>query len=240
MRGYLSFLVDLDGTLLHEGELAPGAARFLLRYGARSVIVSNNSTDDATIVADRLAAAGAPFEPGRIILAGEIAVRTLAERFPSARAMILGSDTLQGLAERAGFRLDGRAPDLVLVGRDERFSYRRLAAAANAIKGGAKLFGANPDLSHPGRGGALVPETGALLLAVEAAGERTADAVFGKPDPAMLQEGLRRLGAEADTALVIGDNPLTDGAGAARAGLDCAVVGPTTGLTLADLMTSQP
>lgn len=240
LRGYGSFLVDLDGTLMQAGELAPGAARFLRRHGARSIIVSNNSADDAAIVADRLAASGAALDCSRILLAGEMAVRCLAERFPGAQAMIIGSENLQDLAERAGFRRQARSPDLVLVGRDESFDYRRLAAAANAVRGGAKLFATNPDLSHPGRGETLVPETGALLAAIGAAAGRGAECVFGKPDPAMLLEGLRRLGGEPESALVIGDNPLTDGAGAARAGLACAIVGPATSLNLDDLMDAPP
>jgi FMN phosphatase YigB (HAD superfamily) len=43
--------------------------------------------------------------------------------------------------------------------------------------------------------------------------------VIGKPEPAMFRLGCERLGIEPGEGVMIGDNPLTDGAGAKAMGL---------------------
>ncbi|MCY1546325.1 HAD hydrolase [compost metagenome] len=75
----------------------------------------------------------------------------------------------------------------------------------------------------------MVPETGALLAAVVAASGVQPWRVVGKPAPLLFEEGLRCLGASAEGTVVIGDNPLTDGEGAARLGLACLLVGESPG-----------
>jgi ribonucleotide monophosphatase NagD (HAD superfamily) len=67
----------------------------------------------------------------------------------------------------------------------------------------------------------LWPGTGALLAAVEVASERKAG-LIGKPEPQLMITAVERLG-EGRT-LVIGDRLDTDGAAAAAAHLDVAIV----------------
>ncbi len=230
------FLVDLDGTLIHGSERIDGAREFLALYGARTIVVSNNSSDTPRTMSLRLERAGLPIDAVRIVLAGALAVETIAALHPSARTLLLGSAALAEHARHAGLAMADDAPDVVIVARDECFDYAALARAANAIHGGAKFYATNPDLTHPGRDGRLVPETGALTAAVAAAVGRTADAVFGKPAPALFAAGLKRLGTAAHETLVIGDNPATDGAGARGMGLGYLEVGERAGRTIADLL----
>jgi HAD superfamily hydrolase (TIGR01509 family) len=50
--------------------------------------------------------------------------------------------------------------------------------------------------------------------------------VIGKPEPLMFEAALRRFGSTPERAVMIGDNPLTDGAGANRIGMASILVGP--------------
>ena len=50
--------------------------------------------------------------------------------------------------------------------------------------------------------------------------------IVGKPSPVMFETALARFGGTAATTIMIGDNPLTDGLGAERAGLRSLLVGP--------------
>jgi ribonucleotide monophosphatase NagD (HAD superfamily) len=59
------FIVDLDGTLVRERRLIPGAVDLLERLGDRYVIVSNNSTDTAFGLAKTLVRLGLPVETDR-------------------------------------------------------------------------------------------------------------------------------------------------------------------------------
>jgi ribonucleotide monophosphatase NagD (HAD superfamily) len=71
------------------------------------------------------------------------------------------------------------------------------------------------------------PGSGALLAAVETATGHKADAVIGKPEPAMYEAARDRLGE--GTILALGDRIESDVLGAKRAGFDSALV--LTGIT---------
>jgi ribonucleotide monophosphatase NagD (HAD superfamily) len=133
--------------------------------------------------------------------------------------MVLGSATLRTYARRLGLEVDAQHSDVVLVARDRRFSYAKLAAAAEAVTLGAALYIACPDTSHPGANGQPVPEAGALAAALLACTGPVDHVVIGKPQPAMFRLGCQRLGIDPADGVMIGDNPLTDGAGAAAIGL---------------------
>lgn len=242
-----ALLLDLDGTLLRGGRATDGAAE-LLRARARScAIVSNNSTHTPESLADELAARGLDADPSKLALAGAVAVDRLAERRPAARTMLLGSAGLARRAVARGLSLRDEDPDVVLLARDTRATYVSLAAAANAVRAGAELVVANPDLWHPGAGAARVPETGALLAALLACAGDVAYTVIGKPSPILFERGLAILGAAAHEALVVGDNPDTDLAGARALDIECAIVGdspqadwPDLRAFLADTGLAQP
>jgi HAD superfamily hydrolase (TIGR01450 family) len=212
-------LIDLDGTLLLGRRPAPGAKDLLTRVRGHFVVVSNDSEHVPSQLARRLQGVGLAVGPDRIILAGVCAVEALARERPGARILLLASPMLQRYARRCGLQLQRTAPEVVMVARDRNFSYAGLAAAADAIRGGAQLMATNPDVSHPGGDGQQIPDTGALLAAILACSGSVPVRMFGKPDPQMLYEGLRRLEGDPRAAIMIGDNPATDGQAAQRAGI---------------------
>src|SRR5262249_12797597 len=115
--------------------------------------------------------------------------------------------------------------DLVLLARDEEFDYVKLTRVANEIERGALLIATNPDTVHPGPNGRIVPETGALLRAVTACATPRRLHIVGKPEPALFEQAVQRLGALPADCIVIGDNPETDGVGAERCGMACLLLG---------------
>jgi ribonucleotide monophosphatase NagD (HAD superfamily) len=115
--------------------------------------------------------------------------------------------------------------DFVVLALDPYFDRARLCTMANQLRRGARLLVTNSDDNHPGRGGTVVPETGALMAALVSASGVQPWRIIGKPGPLLLEEGLRRLGAQAASTIVIGDNPSTDALGAAQLGMRCVVVG---------------
>jgi len=143
----------------------------------------------------------------------------MAEEQPGARVLLLASVAMRRYAVRAGLRLADERPDIVVIARDRRFSFGRLAAAANAVRAGAALVATNPDRTHPGPGEAIVPETGALLSAVLSCVGPVQYRVIGKPGPALFLAAMARLGVGSADTVVIGDNLETDGAGARRLGM---------------------
>lgn len=215
-RGYL---IDLDGTLMSGRHLLAGARELLTRLEGRFCIVSNDSEHTPQQLVRRFADLGIRLDSGQVILAGTCALETIAKRHPRSRVMVLGSTPLRAYARRLGLDVGDLQSDVVLVARDRRFSYGKLAAAAEAVTRGAALYVACPDTSHPGTNGQPVPEAGALAAALLACTGPVEHAVIGKPEPAMFQLGCQRLGIDPADGVMIGDNPLTDGVGAAAVGL---------------------
>jgi ribonucleotide monophosphatase NagD (HAD superfamily) len=222
-----ALILDLDGTLMREREPVEGAADLLRAYHDRYVVVSNNSTHTSMQLARRLRLAGLSVEPDRLVLAGEMTIRYLQERYPGARVMLCASVGLKRYALQSGCQLD------------KRFCYSVLERVTRELARGAQLIVSNADGSHPGPDGLVVPETGALMQAVITSSGCEPAHVVGKPGPAMFEEGLRRLGRPAGEVVVIGDNPGTDALGAVRAGMRYLLVGDgeyADAATLSDLM----
>jgi 4-nitrophenyl phosphatase len=218
-------IVDLDGTLIREDEPIEGAADLLARFRDRYVIVSNNSTHTARGMARRLARMGLKVEPEHIVLAGEQTIDYMRRDHPRARVLLAANPLLQRYALSAGCELVKSDADFVVLALDAQFNHARLAAMANQLRRGARLVVTNSDDNHPGPGGTVVPETGALMAALVSASGVQPWRVIGKPGPLLLEEGLRRLGAPAAGTIVIGDNPATDALGAAQLGMRCVLVG---------------
>jgi 4-nitrophenyl phosphatase len=135
-------------------------------------------------------------------------------------------------------RLVREDADLVVLLRDTRISYARLENAANSLNQGARLLVANPDLTHPGPQGRLMPETGALLAALAAClhPQKLVMEVIGKPSPRLFQRAIEALDAAPRRTVMIGDNPATDIAGAAALGLQGVLIGPASNLDFRDLL----
>jgi HAD superfamily hydrolase (TIGR01450 family) len=220
------FLIDLDGTLVSAGRAIPGAGDLLEAPEGRFAVVSNDGEHTPDEVSRLLGNVGLPVPPDRIVLAGSTAVDIVAAEWSGARVLVLASASLSDRARRLGLDViateEAQYPvsvDVVLLGRDQSFSYAGLMRAANAIRNGADLVVTNPDMVHPGPFGGIVPETGALLQALLACVGPVPVRIIGKPQPVLFLAGLACLDIQADAAAMIGDNSATDGAGAIALGM---------------------
>jgi 4-nitrophenyl phosphatase len=230
-------LLDWDGCVAIENRIFPQAIDLMLRNLDRVAIVSNNSSDLPCDFVEILKYHGIEFPIDRIILAGtETLVSVSLEK--SARVLLIASERMRAYANNLGVILDDQNPDIVLLMRDQDFCYKKLTLAGNALRSGARLVVSNADLSHPGANRRVVPETGALLAAVMAcAGNPDLSwQLIGKPGPILFSKACLALGVEASDAVMIGDNPRTDGEGAGRAGIPAILIGQHSGLSLADLI----
>lgn len=213
------FLIDLDGTLASGSHLLPGARDLIEATADRFAIVSNDSEHTPDQLARRFREWRLPIPTERIILAGVAALEAAAANRPGSRLLLLGSPALRRMARNLGFELAERNVDTVIVARDRQFSYTKLAIAARAVRDGAEVLVAAPDLSHPGADGYPVPEAGALAAALFAVTGPVPHRVIGKPQPELFRHACKRIGIAPQHCVVIGDNPRTDGAGATGLGV---------------------
>ncbi len=219
------YLLDWDGCCAIANVVVPSAVRFMQAWPSRVAIVSNNSSNTIEDFRDILAEAGLFLRPEQIILAGVETLRRAAEASPE-QVLVLGEPRMRAEARRLGVRLNASEPDIVVLLRDTRFSYRRLEITVNAIARGARLLVANPDTTHPGKDHRLKPETGAWLSAIRACVAVSDDRIdiIGKPRPLLFEKGCDALGVAPACVVMIGDNPSTDILGATELGMQTLLV----------------
>jgi len=232
--------LDLDGVVWRGEELLPGAGEALADVVGRGLdlrYVSNNSTAHRETVSERLAAAGLPAGPERVLTSGFACGRWLRERLPEgSRVMVVGEEGLLRELQEAGFAakhalgVAGKAdavPAAVVVGMDRSFTYRSLAAAQAAVLAGALYVATNDDATFPTTDG-LAPGAGAIAAAISVATQRE-PVLVGKPGLALAEVLATVTGIPAEETLFVGDRLTTDVAMAKEAGMTAALV--LTGVT---------
>ena len=219
-------IIDMDGVLYRGRAAIPGAGDFIESLRARGigfVLATNNSTRTPQQYVDKLAGMGVTVYPQEVLtsaLATADYLRGVAP--PGARVFIVGQDGLRAALQEAGFTLVEEGAEYVIVGMDDAVCYDRLAEATLQIRAGAQFIGTNPDKTFPSERG-IVPGNGASLAFLEAA-TGVAPTVIGKPERAMIEQALARLGAEAATTAIIGDRLETDILAGRRNGLHTILV----------------
>ena len=174
-----------------------------------------------------------------MLTSGYVAGRWLRERLPAgARVLVVGEQGLLRELQEAGLTAtrageataDLTTPAAVVVGMDRCFSYRTLAAAQAAIRGGALFVATNRDATFPTPDG-LGPGAGAIVAAVAIAAGRE-PVLVGKPALALAETLAALTGIPAAQTLFIGDRLSTDIAMGRAAGMITALV--LTGVTSED------
>jgi HAD superfamily hydrolase (TIGR01450 family) len=228
-RAYDHLLIDLDGCLWVGDELTEGAADALaaLRDAGKGIVfLTNNVRHSSEEFVRKLWRLGVRAAVNEVVTAGAAVQYLLAERSDGGAAFVIGSQALVDHVATAGMRVVNNTPfatraDVVVVGGHDGFDYRELRIATQAVLRGAELIGTNRDPAFPMPDGPW-PGSGAVLAAVETAAGRRADRTVGKPEAAMYETALDRLGT--GRALAVGDRLEIDVAGARAAGLDAALV----------------
>jgi HAD superfamily hydrolase (TIGR01450 family) len=226
---YDVFLLDLDGVVYIGEQPLPGAVEALarLRRSGKTVrFLTNDPRPTRAELVERLADMGIAARVGDMVTAGWATADWL-RRYELSPAYAVGSPGLVAELRAAGINVveegvqAGVAPAVVVVGCDERVTYRHLQAAATYILRGARFVATNADGSFPAPQGRL-PATGALVAAIETAtGQRPL--IIGKPGPTMFavaQQGL----APGLRTVMVGDSPATDILGAHQVGLPALLV----------------
>lgn len=233
---FKAILCDIDGCLIAGDTVLPGARELVVRFGSRLIAISNNSTDTPQTLEARLVRLGLLIPAERIVLAGATAIDKIASDAPGARLALFGSPALAAWALAKGLVLVDYDADFALLTRDVDFNYERLERMVRLLQAGAQLIVANIDASHPAADGGLVPETGALLGAIRICLPGLEYRAIGKPEEVLFHIALRKVGVEPFEAVVIGDNPATDGEGARRLGIAFAAIGEGAAQNIADLI----
>ena len=122
----------------------------------------------------------------------------------------------------AGITMNDVNPDYVVVGEGRAYSLDTLTKATNLVLAGAKLIGANSDVSGPIENG-IAPACRALVAPIEMA-TGTQAYFCGKPNPLMMRTGLRMLNCHSAEAVMVGDRMDTDVISGMESGMSTVLV----------------
>ena len=230
MREIKSWLMDMDGVLVHEENAIPGAARFLTALGERGLpflVLTNNSIYTRRDLSARLRASGLDVPEESIWTSALATARFLESQRPGGSAFVIGEAGLTTALHSSGYTLTERTPDYVVLGETRTYSFERITSAIRLINDGARFIATNPDPTGPSADGAL-PATGAVAALISRA--TGVDPYYvGKPNPLMMRSALNAIDAHSETTAMIGDRMDTDIVAGLEAGLEAVLV--LTGVT---------
>jgi NagD protein len=228
-----SWLMDMDGVLVHEMAALPGADVFLRRLreiGLPFLLLTNNSIYTRRDLAARLRASGLEVEEDAIWTSALATARFLEDQRPGGTAFVVGESGLTTALYQAEYTMTDRDPDYVVLGETRTYSFERITQAIRLVSGGARFIATNPDPTGPSPSGPL-PATGSVAaLITKATGVEPY--FVGKPNPLMMRSALNALEAHSETTAMIGDRMDTDIVAGLEAGLETILV--LTGVTVAE------
>lgn len=205
------FIIDMDGVIYHGNRLLPGAADFvkwLQENGKQYLFLTNNSAKTPKELRQKLLRMNLDVPEKNFYTSALATASFIKEQAGECSAYVIGEAGLLNALYDAGITMNEVNPEYVIVGEGMTYSYETLTKAVNLVKGGARLIGANTDISGPVENG-IAPGCGALVAPIEIATGKKAY-FCGKPNPLMMRTGLRLLGCHSQEAVIVGDRMDTD------------------------------
>lgn len=219
------FICDMDGVIYHGNIILPGVEEFiqwLKEEEKEYLFLTNNSGSTPRELQQKLSRMGLDVPEEHFYTSALATAAFLKEQAPGCSAYVIGEAGLFNSLYDAGITMNDVNPDYVVVGEGKAYSLDSLTKATNLVLGGAKLIGANSDVSGPIEHG-IAPACRALVAPIEMA--TGCEAYFcGKPNPLMMRTGLKILGCHSAEAVMIGDRMDTDVISGLESGMSTVLV----------------
>ncbi|MCD8037438.1 MAG: HAD-IIA family hydrolase [Clostridiales bacterium] len=219
------FICDMDGVIYHGNQILPGVAEFiqwLQDEKKEYLFLTNNSGYTPKELNQKLARMGLDVPEEHFYTSALATAAFLKEQAPGCSVFAIGEAGLLNALYDAGITMNDINPDYVVVGESRAYSLDTLTKATNLVLGGAKLIGANSDVSGPIENG-IAPACRALVAPIEMATETHAY-FCGKPNPLMMRTGLRMLNCHSGDAVMVGDRMDTDVISGLESGMSTVLV----------------
>ena len=189
----ISYLSDMDGVLIKEGEMIPGADKFIQALKDNDIeymVLTNNSMSTPRDLAARLRNTGLDIPAERIWTSATATANFLATQASSSKAYVVGESGLTTALHEAGWILTNDDADFVVLGETRTYSFEAITTAINLIRNGARFIATNREPYY-----------------------------VGKPNPVMMRSALNHIGAHSENTIMIGDRMDTD----VKAGLEAGM-----------------
>ena len=219
------FICDMDGVIYHGNQILPGVTDFiqwLQEEKKEYLFLTNNSGYTPRELNQKLARMGLDVPEEHFYTSALATAAFLKEQTPGCSVFAIGEAGLLNALYDAGITMNDVNPDYVVVGEGRSYSLDTLTKATNLVLAGARLIGANSDVSGPIENG-IAPGCRALVAPIEMA-TGTQAYFCGKPNPLMMRTGLRLLHCHSAEAVMVGDRMDTDVISGLESGMSTVLV----------------
>ena len=219
------FICDMDGVIYHGNRVLPGVKEFIewLNNNKKEFLfLTNNSSYTPYELKQKLLRMGLDVSEKHFYTSALATAEFLKAQSPGCSVYALGEAALTNALYNAGICMNDVNPDYVVIGEAKSYNIDTITKATNLVLNGAKLIGANSDLSGPIENG-IAPACRALTAPIEMA--TGTEAYFcGKPNPLMMRTGLQMLNCHSREAVMFGDRMDTDIISGMESGMSTVLV----------------
>ena len=165
------FICDMDGVIYHGNQILPGVPEFIQWLHDEKkeyLFLTNNSGYTPRELNQKLARMGLDVPEEHFYTSALATAAFLKEQAAGCSAFVIGEAGLLNALYDVGITMNDVNPDYVVVGEGRSYSLDTLTKATNLVLKGAKLIGANSDVSGPIENG-IAPACRALVAPIEMA-----------------------------------------------------------------------
>lgn len=219
------FICDMDGVIYHGNKILPGVREFinwLQKENKQFLFLTNNSSATPRELQQKLLRMGLDVPEDHFYTSALATATFLKDQAPECSVYAIGEAGLLNALYDKGITMNDINPDYVVLGESKSYSLDTLTKATNLVLNGAKLIGANSDISGPTEKG-IDLGCGALVSPIEIATGKKAY-FCGKPNPLMMRTGLKLLKCHSAEAVMIGDRMDTDVISGLESGMSTVLV----------------
>jgi NagD protein len=220
-----NWLCDMDGVLIVNGSMVPGADRFLdrLRSSQRDFLVlTNNSLFSPKELTVKLAKMGLEVAEEQMWTSALATAQFVHDQRPKGTAFVIGETSLHEALENVGYHDATTHVDYVILGETWNYSFDDITTAVRLIEKGCAFVATNPETTGPTPKGSH-PGCGAMAALIESA-TGVKPYFVGKPNPVMIRDALNIMGAHSESTVMIGDRMETDILAGTGAGIETILV----------------
>ena len=228
------WLLDMDGTVYLGNRIFDGTLEFLdniVKTGGRYVFITNNSSKGIDDYIVKVRAMGIKADKDNFYTSVDAAAALIKEKFGNELIYAQGTRSFTDNLMREGLNITTEYDEhakCAIVGFDTELTAEKLSATCKTLLKDIPYYATNPDWVCPTEFG-YIPDCGSMCFGIEKATGK-APVFIGKPSPLMIEEVIKKFGADKKDTVVIGDRIYTDIAAGVNAGVDTVLVlsGETT------------
>ncbi len=215
LKNIQCYLLDLDGTIYLSDQLIDGALSFLNllhKQDKNYIFLTNNSSKSKEDYYQKLTSMGIKTTKDQIFTSANATTYWINKQKKEATVFLLGTQALEQEFKASGIDLTdkrGQDIDYVVLGFDTSLTYEKLWIACDYIRSGIPFIATHPDINCPLKGGAYMPDTGAMIKLIEAS-TGVSPIIIGKPNTAMIEAVLDIYKLKAENTAMVGDRLYTD------------------------------